>query len=175
MSAERIGVVPFAPSLLLTDHRCLNVLQRCLGIMHPEEGCALLIGERNLTAPWRLSTVWPCCNAWRGNAEGPGDMVQRCSRFAIDPREQIAAQRWARRRACQMLGVAHSHPETSAQPSLHDRRWGEPERLMLIRSGQGELRAWWLGRHREIHPITITITSSIWDTQDHGEAAGSEC
>ncbi len=39
---------------------------------------------------------------------GGGD---RDSRFALDPREQIAAQRWARLRGLEVLGVCHSHPK----------------------------------------------------------------
>ena len=39
---------------------------------------------------------------------GLGD---RDSRFALDPREQIAAQRWARLRGLEVLGVCHSHPK----------------------------------------------------------------
>ena len=171
MSAERIGAVPFAPSLLLLDFRSLKVLHRCLGVVHPEEGCALLIGQRGVTdAPWRLTTIWPCCNVWQDEGSRAQNSSARRHRFAIDPLEQMAAQRWARTRSFQMLGVAHSHPDTAAEPSLRDRRWGERERLMLIRSGGGELRGWWMGRHREIHPITIGITN----TQNHAEAPGSD-
>ena len=87
----------------------------------------------------------------------------RETRFALDPREQIAAQRWARLHGLQVLGVCHSHPKTAPEPSTWDCAWAEPNQLMLILSGMRELRAWWLGADR--HPLEIPI--EVWENHIH--------
>jgi proteasome lid subunit RPN8/RPN11 len=92
--------------------------------------------------------------------DGIGD---RDSRFALDPREQIAAQRWARLRGLDVLGVCHSHPYTSPEPSIWDCDWAEPNRLMMILSGTRELRAWWLGTDR----VPLEIPIEIWENHIH--------
>ena len=81
----------------------------------------------------------------------------------MDPREQLAAQRWARDRDQRCLGVAHSHPASDPMPSTHDRLWGEPESLMLILSVPLGLRAWWLHGDRSVDEIPI----QLWDTHNH--------
>ena len=167
MSAERIGAMPFAPSLLRLDHRCLMVLRSGLAAVRPEEGCALVIGTMPTAAgDLRITAIWPCCNAWRPSDATDSDLADRSRRncFVVDPREQIAAQRWARQRQCQLLGVAHSHPQSPASPSIRDCHWGQPERLMIILGSDGTLRAWWMARDRSLNEITILI----WDTQQHG-------
>ncbi|BEV36042.1 M67 family metallopeptidase [Synechococcus sp. M16CYN] len=156
-SAERIGERPFVPSLLRFDHQCLTILQRSSLVVNPYEGCGLLLGTGCWTPLLTLVTVWPCCNVWgmsefSVNGSGRGS---RLSRFSLDPREQIAAQRWARSRDLQVLGVYHSHPRTPAKPSNWDRCLAEPERLMLILSGIEGLRAWWMGSDRK--PLEILI------------------
>ena len=162
ISAERIGATGSTPSVLQIDHRCHTDLGRILLAPHPEEGCALLLGQRVSSERLSLTTVWPCCNVWgRGT---PGQHVHgRRTRFLVDPREQLAAQRWARDRHQRCLGVAHSHPASEPVPSPHDRRWGEAESLMLILSASLGLRAWWLHGDRSVDEISI----QLWDTRNH--------
>lgn len=149
------------------------VLARTLQSAEPEEGCALLLGRRDGTELALLES-WPCLNRWQPAGE-------RRRRFSLDPREQLQAQRWARPRGLQVIGAAHSHPGSAAEPSATDLAlcWGPT--LMLIRSGlepgdggpatatAGEqataaagaagLRAWWIpgedgGAPREL-PIAV--------------------
>ena len=119
---------------------CLIVLERTLLAAAPDEGCALLLGSRQ-GQTLVIEHIWPCCNRWQPAAE-------RRRRFLLDPREQLLAQRWARGRHCQVLGAAHSHPESPPRPSASDRRLCLGPTLMLIRSGlpllPQPLRAWWL-------------------------------
>ena len=162
-SAERIGEEPFAPSLLGLDLQCLTILERSLLAVKPQEGCGLLLGTGLGTSRLTLATLWPSCNAWGiANCEmdGAGD---RGSRFALDPREQIAAQRWARLHGLEVLGVCHSHPNTSPKPSIWDCDWAEPNRLMLILSGTRELRAWWLSTDR----VPFEIPIEVWENHIH--------
>merc|ERR1712185_713376 len=128
------------------NHRCHTLLRQTLMAVHPEEGCALLIGSGLQGDVLNLTTVWPCCNVW-----GCGN---RHKRFLLDPREQLAAQQWARRHDQCVLGVAHSHPAAAAEPSVHDRRWAEPERVMLIVAAAGGIGAWWVQRDRTLTDIT---------------------
>lgn len=125
------------------------VLERVLGVAAPLEGCALLLGEHQGRTLW-LRQIWPCCNSWEPASE-------RDHRFALDPREQLLAQRWGRARGLAVLGSAHSHPSSAAIPSPTDLRLCVGPTLMVIRSGltaalsqdcngvrPAPLRAWWL-------------------------------
>ena len=125
-----------APTALAADGGLLIVLGRLLAAAQPEEGCALLLGEAD-SSLWRVRRLWPCCNVWPR-------LEERAQRFAIDPREQLLAQRWARQHDWQVLGVAHSHPTSAAVPSSTDCRLCVPPALLVIRGEAGELRAWWL-------------------------------
>jgi len=136
--------------------RELTQLRRFLSCVAPEEGCALLLGDRRNGGSaagvaagsadrkpqvWRLRRIWPCLNVWEPAGE-------RRRRFAIDPREQLLAQRWSRQRGLEVLGAAHSHPQTSPLPSVTDRALCFTPGLMLIlgRSpgGGSQLGCWWL-------------------------------
>jgi proteasome lid subunit RPN8/RPN11 len=128
----------FSPTALAADQRLRHGLCRLLARAAPEEGCALLLGERrDPRGVWRLARLWPCLNVWPRPAERP-------RRFAIDPREQLLAQRWSRERGLEVLGHAHSHPGSAPVPSAADRRLCVTPALMLIQGADGEQRIWWL-------------------------------
>ena len=152
--AERIGEFPITPSMLGFDHRCLTILRCSLSAAEPDEGCALLIGSQSHSGVWQLEQVWPCCNVWLPRSA-------RGQRFTLDPREQLAAQRWARERGQQVLGVAHSHPNSSADASPRDRQWGIPGTLALILAGDGDLKGWWLAADRRAQEVPL----EVWDTR----------
>lgn len=129
------------PEQLVINRRALTVLQAIVRAAHPQEGCALLIGPMprgHADHRWRVSTVWPCLNVWEPEPE-------RHRRFALDPREQLLAQKWARSRGLSVIGSAHSHPASAAVPSALDLELGMPPTVLLIASGlHQELRGWWL-------------------------------
>ena len=128
-----------APEQIRADLHLLTVLRPILACAEPEEGCALLLGER-LDYDWQLRLIWPCCNVWP-------QPQQRCRRFAIDPREQLQAQKWGRAQGLELLGSAHSHPTSGPVPSDTDRSLCGLSTLMVILGAQnlgGELVAWWL-------------------------------
>ena len=132
------------PAHLLLDAHCLIVLERTLAAVAPEEGCALLLGQR-LENRLTLQTIWPCRNTWLPAEE-------RSQRFRLDPREQLLAQRWGRQRGQLVVGAAHSHPSSAAVPSATDQQLCVGPTLMLIRSGlhQGleAVRAWWMHENK---------------------------
>ena len=150
-----------APSKLLLRCGCLTILERTLLASWPEEGCALLIGSQGEGNSLRLDHVWPGCNRWGRQLDlqpwGAGETPGRDSNFLLDPREQLAAQRWSRQHQQRIIGVAHSHLRSPPLPSEADRCRGIPHLLMLILSGQHELRAWWLEEDRQVRPVPIDV------------------
>jgi proteasome lid subunit RPN8/RPN11 len=145
-------VPSLTPTALIADEGLLIVLRSLLDRAAPEEGCALLLGTAE-DPGWRLRQVWPCCNVWPEPAE-------RGHRFAVDPREQLVAQRWARERGLQVLGVAHSHPAAPAVPSDCDRQLCVPPALLVIQGAAGDLRGWWLAEQRsEPQPLLWRMVS----------------
>ncbi|MCP9933929.1 M67 family metallopeptidase [Cyanobium sp. Candia 9D4] len=143
--------------------QALTVLEAVLLAAAPEEGCALLLGRRD---PWRIDHVWPCLNAWEPPPE-------RRRRFALDPREQLQAQKWARARGLTVLGSAHSHPRSAPLPSALDRSLAFAPTLMLI-LGQADgpaaapadggtqwsLACWWLPEHGPPRPLAWRMDDS---------------
>ena len=153
MWVERIGQPASTPWQLAFGGDVLIILRRTLAAAAPDEGCALLIGLPKRDG-WLIEQVWPCCNVWRPGLvalpEEPaptpisGPMSSRRTRFALDPREQLHAQRWARNRGLVVVGTAHSHPDGSAVPSARDCRWSHQPGLMVIMAADQTLRAWWM-------------------------------
>ena len=145
------------------------ILRASLGAVSPEEGCALLLGDSGPDLNVRF--VWPCCNVWQPGFGGFSDAISedgdqklvsasRRSRFALDPREQIAAQRWSRHRGWRVLGSAHSHPGGQPVPSALDRQWAASEGVVLIDAGAAGIRAWWLqGPGQE--EVTVKSVSAL--------------
>jgi proteasome lid subunit RPN8/RPN11 len=78
---------------------------------YPEECCGLLIGVLTQTARRILHAV-PLANA------AP---ESRQSRYAIDPRAWLAAEKEAAAAGGEIFGVFHSHPDHPARPSETDR------------------------------------------------------
>lgn len=135
------------------------VLRQDLLAPAPAEGCALLLGQGHGSADsgsddWRVQLIWPCRNMV-GQREH--------DRFELDPREQIAAQRWARANALTVLGSAHSHPGASVVPSRRDRLWAVSSGLMLIIGKNDDFAAWWLeveaprGSLANVHRLPIRV------------------
>lgn len=161
------------PSLIEFDDRCLCILRQSLLAARPEEGCAILLGKHfeygnhsDSSSPLlngasscpciRVKFIWPVCNVWIPGIHGlnevdgkDGSSLQsmprsRRTRFAIDPLEQLHAQRWARQKSWQILGSAHSHPDGESSLSEVDCRWALPPTLMVVVAGSGRIAAWWI-------------------------------
>jgi proteasome lid subunit RPN8/RPN11 len=143
------AVAACTPGAVVLRRRALTLLEHLLALPAPEEGCALLIGERR-GGDWWVERIWPCLNVWEPAGE-------RCRRFAVDPREQLQAQKWARRRDLQLLGAAHSHPVSPPLPSATDREHTLAPALMLIRGIGAQaapvLACWWLAEQGAPQPL----------------------
>ena len=176
LCAERIEINNEMPEVLQFDHDCLIVLRQTLLAKTPEEGCAILIGNKNnsgifFNKPlWNVRIIWPCWNIWRpeifeflGSTQSilkskNKKQPSKENRFFLDPKEQIKAQRWARNHDLEVLGSAHSHPiAQDAVPSLTDIELSFNENLMVIVAGSGDVRAWWMS---EAKPREIKLLNS---------------
>ena len=112
----------------------------------PAECCGLLVGEGE-----RVLESVRAANA----AETP------TTRFLIDPRDHIAAQRAARGRQLDIIGFYHSHPHSTAYPSPTDlAELAYPGVVYLIvglQTDPPEIRLFRLGERIEELRVTRTI------------------
>ena len=154
-----------------------SVLSQSLLAESPYEGCALLIGNQtqsdSLTKENGLNIhmIWPCCNVWKPeisnlvespkkNSNPVKEDLSKKNRFLIDPRDQILAQRWARKRNLEVIGSAHSHPTGDPIPSAADRCWTISTGLIVIVGKSGAIRAWWMNKNQTFHPKEVAILES---------------
>ncbi len=119
------------PDHILFGRKVLTVSQRVVAAAGSDEACGLLLGPR-----WQALLLWPCRNVWT-------PAMERQRRFAIDPREQLLAQKWARGKGWEVLGSIHSHPRGEPVPSATDRALAVPPALLVIQ-GVAEMACWWL-------------------------------
>ncbi len=161
------------PSHIAFKEDTQSVLCKRLLASSPEEGCALLLGnEKQIKTSiqnflFEISLIWPCSNIWKNELEFLPKQIEvntnlkqslsRKNRFTIDPREQLLAQKWARTKSLSILGSAHSHPSSGAIPSKVDLDLNFTPGLIVIVSGSGELRAWWINNANKIKSTEIMV------------------
>ena len=150
-----------------------SVLSRVLKAAEPEEGCAILIGQRKtqskdaLKSFWEIKRIWNCSNIWGGKQsrlveqnilkfDGRKEIqLTRKNCFEIDTKDQIAAQKWARKNNLEVLCCAHSHPFGHNRPSEMDLYWHNSPGLMIISNKNGNLNAWWINNKFSFHRVKI--------------------
>ena len=170
------------PVVLQLSRQRLAALERSLAVAWPEEGCALLLGDRRART-LQLQRVWPCRNVWRPDwcetrqprdpqdeeAEGLHQAHSRSDRFVVDPLELIAAQKYCRKEGTLLLGVAHSHPRGIPRPSAMDQRHAWPRSLVWIsaianRNSQlreGDRGVWWVSGSGRLQPLGIDVLQTV--------------
>ena len=153
------------------------VLSRYLMEAEPSEGCAVLIGKKKNSGTdeknyfWEIKHIWNCRNIW-GEQESKliyqniftleNQKIQKKSkknRFEIDPKDQIAAQKWARGNDLEILCCAHSHPVGENKPSKTDLFLHKSPGLMVISNQKGNLKAWWIIDKFNFKRVKIKIFS----------------
>lgn len=136
----------------LADHA-----QRC----YPEECCGLLLGQNKV-----VQQVWVTENSWTPEflaglpVLSPYHLDQsRRNRFAIAPVDILAAQKYARQHALEIIGIYHSHPDYPAVPSEYDRAiaWDVYSYVILsIQQDQvATVRSWILDGDRQFQEEII--------------------
>ncbi|MCG8363462.1 MAG: M67 family metallopeptidase [Pseudanabaenales cyanobacterium] len=149
---------------------------------YPEECCGLLVGRLNLSCNQSearfLSQIIPVENDWTPafedlpetlgadlSAEFTADIeppLGKSRRYWINPKDLLAAQRYARDRNLDIIGIYHSHPDHPAIPSECDRAQAWPEYSYLIVSVQQnqatDLKSWRLDRHHQFQPEPLMLS-----------------
>mgnify|MGYP001227312080 CR=1 FL=1 len=154
-----------------------SVLSRFLKAAEPEEGCAILIGQKkslktdNNKKFWEIKHIWECCNIWGQHesklidqnlsrlANHKNIQSSKKNRFEIDAKDQIAAQKWARKNDFEVLCCAHSHPLGDNRPSEIDLICQQSPGLMIISNKNGDLKAWWIKNKFSFHSVKIEVFS----------------
>ena len=112
-----------AASVRLTREQ-LRAIERAAEAAYPEEACGLLVGRCTPGEGYRVSAVEASANV----AEPP-----RARRFEVDPKLRLRLERDLRESPDSVIGVYHSHPNGSAEPSETDRSMiFEPDMAWLI-------------------------------------------
>jgi proteasome lid subunit RPN8/RPN11 len=162
-------------ALVLTNPDQLTTIQRHAEATYPDECCGLLLGiyrrqdetENSKTENKVVLEVLPTVNAW---SESPlaQDSEQVCvnetRRYAIDAVAMVEAQRYARGKGWDIIGIYHSHPDHLAVPSEWDRAWAWPQYsyvIVSVRNGTAQdLQSWVLDMHHEFLPEKLVISET---------------
>jgi proteasome lid subunit RPN8/RPN11 len=118
---------------------------------YPEECCGIVLGY--LTSEGKtVVEVMPTKNAWNAEtaADFPGEdtSFSKRRRYAIAPQVMLQAQREARERNLNIVGIYHSHTDHPATPSEFDRQcaWQEYSYIIVsVQSGKAsDIKSWTL-------------------------------
>ena len=102
----------------------LQAIEQAAEAAYPEEACGLLVGRAGPGGAWQVRAVEASANV----AEPP-----RTRRFEVDPKLRLRLERALRESPDSIVGVYHSHPNGSAEPSETDVSMiFEPDMVWLI-------------------------------------------
>lgn len=131
---------------------------------YPEECCGIMLGHLGDDGK-TVVEVWGTENAWSAETAdefpaGEGEASKR-RRYAIAPVDMLKAQREARDRSLNIIGIYHSHPDHPAIPSEMDRAiaWQVYSYIIVSvpQSKAGDLRSWCLDDSHQFQPEEIII------------------
>jgi proteasome lid subunit RPN8/RPN11 len=139
---------------------------------YPNECCGLLLG-RTIEGSKILIKVWETENTWDEesaqtfpphsedpDSDKPLAFTQE-RRYTIAPEAMLAAQRHARERQLDIIGIYHSHPNHPAIPSPCDHQWAWQQYSYIIasvREGKTvEIRSWQLDDDRQFQSEEIRL------------------
>ncbi|BAY08106.1 Mov34/MPN/PAD-1 family protein [Calothrix sp. NIES-2098] len=128
---------------------------------YPDECCGIIFGHTTSEGK-TVVEVMPTENAWNTeSANFPDDRTDETQRrrYAIAPQVMLQAQREARDRALNIIGIYHSHPDAPAIPSECDRLYAWPEYsyiIVSVQKGKAEtLQSWSLDDTHQFQPEVI--------------------
>jgi proteasome lid subunit RPN8/RPN11 len=128
---------------LLLSEAATSALEAAAIQGFPEECCGFMLGHSDAAGTW-VHRIVPATNA--------APEADRTRRFAIHPREYIAAEREALSSGQQLCGIYHSHPSFPAVPSLRDLAVAQTDFSYVIVScyptGVDHVRSWRLDPQR---------------------------
>ena len=127
------------------DGTTLEAVYETLRAEYPDEGCGFLLGRARNASPPIVTDHLPVSNQ-RVHDDAA------TNRYLIAPHDFLSAEREARVRGAEIVGVYHSHPDAPARPSEYDREHAWPWYQYLIVSVAGrnvqEARVWTLADDR---------------------------
>jgi len=137
---------------------------------YPNECCGLLLGKLTQGSK-TLVEVMATENAWSAEAAETFPAIDAIepdstqhSHYTIAPEVMLSAQREARDRQLDIIGIYHSHPDHPAIPSEFDRVYAWHQYSYIIVSVQqgkaGVLKSWSLDDDHQFQPeeiITINL------------------
>lgn len=105
-------------------------------------------------------------NTWSAETSEPFQIIDakslvsnKRSHYTIAPEVMLLAQREARNRQLDIIGIYHSHPDTCAIPSEFDRVYAWHQYSYIIVSVQNgkacDLKSWSLDDHNRFQPEEI--------------------
>ncbi|MDA0231775.1 MAG: M67 family metallopeptidase [Proteobacteria bacterium] len=111
--------------MIVFDPSDLKTVVEAAETGYPEESCGLLVGQWLGGERCQVRQIVPSVNI----------AADRRSSFEIDPALRLAVQRRLRGTGNRVIGLFHSHPDHSAQPSERDleRAW-EPDLVWVVTS-----------------------------------------
>jgi len=119
---------------------------------YPEEGCGVLLGREAGGSREVEEAI-----VFENQCED-----SRQNRYLISPEQFLAAEKGARARRLDVIGIFHSHPDHPARPSSYDLEHAWPYYSYVIVSVEegriGEIRCWRLADDRsalEAEPLEI--------------------
>ncbi len=115
---------------LKISRRDLELIQAELEANRPYEACGVLIGTLNGTTAL-VEKALPITNVKRTRTS-----------FELDPKEHYDAWNEAEKRGKEIVGIYHTHPVSSAVPSLWDRETMESAPSFWLIAGADGIRAY---------------------------------
>ncbi|BAZ01484.1 Mov34/MPN/PAD-1 family protein [Tolypothrix tenuis PCC 7101] len=144
---------------LLPEH--LQIIRTHAESTYPDECCGIILGHVTLEGK-TVVEIMPTENAWNTEAANfSGDRTTETERrrYAIAPQVMLQAQRKARDRSLNIIGIYHSHPDAAAIPSECDRLYAWPEYsyiIVSVQKGKAEtLQSWSLDESHQFQPEAI--------------------
>ncbi|MDR9404852.1 MAG: M67 family metallopeptidase [Halothece sp. Uz-M2-17] len=136
---------------------------------YPEECCGILFGTDQGNRETLVTEVWETENAWEAESkrfesicpEASDDQLSKRNRFTIEPVVLLKAQKYARTNNVRIVGIYHSHPDQTTNPSEFDRAIAWDTYSYLIMSVQEgkvvDCRSWILNEEQKFQEEVISI------------------
>jgi proteasome lid subunit RPN8/RPN11 len=153
---------------LQSDH--LQAMQTHAESTYPEECCGLLLGQLRNDEKI-LIEVLPTENSWDAEAveafqavEGSAQLdTTKRTRYSIAPEAMLKAQKDARDRNLNIIGIYHSHTDHPAIPSEFDRAiaWQQYSYVIVsVQQGKAcDFKSWSLDDEHQFQPEEIFTLS----------------
>ncbi len=130
---------------IILNQEQIDILTEHAKKSHPNESCAMLLGTHN-DQQWNVKEVFLTNN-----------MEQSETNFTISPEELLHGHQLAEKKQLELVGVFHSHPNSSAIPSDTDKKFmkGNPVPWIIFSGINNDLNAFILNTSVEEIPIKI--------------------